>query len=240
MCFARLRGLQAAPLVCRGSVRSPRNDYSLIRFPCGRESHQYFLHCLIIRRPLTISLREDAMRRRYRRRTKDDAIEAMGWVALGVFGLACLAKKPATPPAPSPPTYIGIPTPVADFVAAAQAQDMWCWAACIQMILNFYGIPITQDEIVTRVYRCPINEPATDDVISASLNGWGINAEGRGYVVQSHVGSGPPAAAVLTRELSNGRPVLLAFNSGTSIGHAVVITAASRIGSIVSSVVYRD
>jgi len=180
------------------------------------------------------------MRRRYRRRTKDDAIEAMGWVALGVFGLACLAKKPATPPAPSPPTYIGIPTPVADFVAAAQAQDMWCWAACIQMILNFYGIPITQDEIVTRVYRCPINEPATDDVISASLNGWGINAQGRRFVVRSYVASGPPTAPVLTRELINGRPILLAFNSGTSIGHAVVITAASRMGPLVSSVVFRD
>ena len=108
------------------------------------------------------------------------------------------------------------------------------------MILNFYGIPITQQEIVTRVYRSPVNEPASDEVISASLNGWGINADGRRFVVSSHVGSGPPAASVLTRELSNGRPVLLAFNSGTSIGHAVVITAASRVGSLVSSVVYRD
>jgi hypothetical protein len=179
------------------------------------------------------------MRRRYRRRKKDDAIEVMGWVALGVFGLACLAKRPAAPPAPRP-TYIGIPTPVADFVATAQAQDMWCWAACIQMILNFYGIPITQDEIVTRVYRYPINEPATDDVISASLNAWGINAQGRRFVVRSYVASGPPTASVLTQELINGRPILLAFSSGTSIGHAVVITAASRMGSLVSSVIYRD
>src|SRR5260370_10512080 len=180
------------------------------------------------------------MRRRYRRKKKDHAVEVMGWVALGVLVLACLAKRPVAPPAPPSPTYIGIPTPVADFVAAAQAQDMWCWAACIQMILNFYGIPITQDEIVTRVYGYPINEPATDDVISASLNGWGINAQGRRFVVRSYVASGPPTAPVLTRELINGRPILLAFHSGASIGHAVVITASSRIGSFVSSVVYRD
>src|SRR5260370_13490759 len=141
------------------------------------------------------------MRRRYRRRKNVDAAEAWEGVALGVLGWGCLAKKLVAPPAPPSPTYIGIPTPVADFVAAAQAQDMWCWAACIQMILNFYGIPITQDEIVTRVYGYPINEPATDGVISASLNGWGINAQGRRFVVRSYVASGSPTAPVLTRDV---------------------------------------
>src|SRR6266849_9543797 len=46
MRLAKLRGLQAAPFVSRGSPGNPRNDCLLIRFSGGRESYQYFLQSM--------------------------------------------------------------------------------------------------------------------------------------------------------------------------------------------------
>ena len=48
--------------------------------------------------------------------------------------------------------YEGILTQQFDFVAAAQQMDEWCWAASVQMILQYYEIPVTQEEIVARVF----------------------------------------------------------------------------------------
>jgi hypothetical protein len=117
---------------------------------------------------------------------------------------------------------------------------MWCWAASVQMILNFCGVPVNQEQIVWRTYGLPLNEPGTDQAISASLNGWGINANGRRFTVRSCVAAGPPSRAILFRELSHGRPILLTFNSGAAVGHAVVITGVSSIRAVVTSLVYRD
>src|SRR5713101_6521279 len=57
-----------------------------------------------------------------------------------------------------------------DFFAAAQRQNEWCWAASIQMILNWYHLPVDQAQIVARNYGAPINQGGTDQMISASLN----------------------------------------------------------------------
>jgi hypothetical protein len=157
-----------------------------------------------------------------------------------MIGLACLAPAP-TPPAVLPNRrYLGIPTQTFDFVAATQKQEMWCWAASIEMLLRYYGVHQTQEQIVTRVYGQPFNEPGTDEAISASLNGWGVTQEGRRYVVESRVISGTPAPHAIFRELSNGRPMLLTFSPGLSVGHAVVLTGASAMHRQIVSLVYRD
>lgn len=165
----------------------------------------------------------------------------MGPLALGVLGFAWLADKltlsQASPPTPR---YIGIPRDVFDFVAAAQEQNMWCWAASIQMLLNYYGIPIHQREIVSRVFGSPLNQPGTDADINASLNGWGVNAKGRCFVVRSSIVNSVPHPSALYRELSSGRPLLLTFNPGSSVGHAVVVTGASVLNGVITSLIYRD
>jgi len=33
-----------------------------------------------------------------------------------------------------------------------QRQTNWCWAASIQMVLNFHGVDVTQEEIVQRIF----------------------------------------------------------------------------------------
>lgn len=184
--------------------------------------------------------RKSRGRRTFRRRDDGATLGGLAAFALGALGLAWLFGKSFDEAAQLEPRYIGIPTEIFDFVAASQERDMWCWAASIQMILNFYGVPVNQEQIVSRTYGLPLNEPGTDQAISASLNGWGINANGRHFTVQSSVAAGPPSPAILFRELSHGRPILLTFNPGALIGHAVVITSASRIRTVVTSLVYRD
>src|SRR6266404_6622785 len=137
--------------------------------------------------------------------------------------------------------YLGLSTGALDFVAAAQAQDMWCWAACVQTILNWYGVAIDQQSIVSCVLGARVNEPGTEETISASLNGWGFHANGRRFVVRSRVAGGAPPLQILFREFARQHPVLVTFNEGgASIGHAVVLTSISRIGSEITSLVYRD
>lgn len=141
------------------------------------------------------------------------------------------------------PTYVGIPS--VTFFAAAQQEDEWCWAASIQMILNHYEIPLSQQEIVTRTYGALVNQPGTDQQISANLNGWAVTVQGKHVTVRSWTKAGPPAPLVLLQELSRGHPILLTFSpNGPNSGHAVVITAASYVqtpqGPIITSLVLRD
>jgi hypothetical protein len=127
----------------------------------------------------------------------------------------------------SVPIEIGIPSATFNFVASAQETEVWCWAASVQMILNYYGLSVTQAEVVSRIFGGPAVTTASDSVISAALNGWGFNKFGRPVTITSWGAPGPPNPAVLLNELSQGHPILLTFQSGPNSGHAVVITAAS-------------
>lgn len=159
----------------------------------------------------------------------------------GAFGLLYLIDKVSQPNAAPQPHYIGPPKAAVDRVATVQEQNMWCWAASIQTVLLSYGVPISQEQIVARVYGSPVNEPGTDAAISASLNGWAFDCLGRRVIIQSRVALGPPPLAVLMQEVARQHPILITFNPGAStIGHAVVITGASHIGRRITSLVYRD
>jgi hypothetical protein len=176
------------------------------------------------------------MRRTSRKGQGEDA----GWIFIVAAGLAYLVTREPAPVLPPQPEYIGLSTEMLNYIVAAQEQDMWCWAASVQTILGSYGIPIGQEEIVARVYGSPINEPGTDFAISASLNGWGFDWRGRRVLVYSRVASGPPPLAVLVRELLQAHPVLVTFDPGSPIGHAVVITSVSLLGLAITSLVCRD
>jgi hypothetical protein len=215
-----------------------RLDFVKNTYNQARQHYQYFSDVRPRYNSFVPTYRKRPLRRKRQASADADCFQAMGILALGLAGVAWLAER--APSSPPQPRYVGIPTEVGDFVAASQKQDMWCWAASIQMLLNFYGVAITQEQIVSRVYGQPQNQPATDQAISASLNGWGINARGKRFVVRSRVAGGPPTPAVLFRQLSQHHPILLTINPGTSIGHAVLVTSVSVVGWNVVSLVYRD
>jgi len=182
------------------------------------------------------------MRKRYQRRrkqTEDNA--ALAWLFLGGLGFLWLVSRPSQPETPPQPQYVGPPKEAVDKIAAAQEESMWCWAASIQTVLHYFNVTISQEQIVARIYGTAVNEPASDAAISASLNGWAFDCHVRKIVIRSRVATGPPSLNVLMNEVARGRPILVTVNpAGSSIGHAVVLTAATHIGRRVTSLVYRD
>jgi hypothetical protein len=145
--------------------------------------------------------------------------------------------------------YVGIPSSYFNQVYAEQQASQWCWAACIQMILNYYGVSISQYDIVRRSYgrdpygRLP-NWAGSYDIITANLNNWGIDRNGTRYIVRASMGRGMPDPATLVDELANQRPVLLGYATGLWSGHAVVATAVKYSGyaddPFIYSVIVRD
>lgn len=146
-------------------------------------------------------------------------------------------------------TYVGIPSNIMNFYVADQENSNWCWAASIQMVLNYHGVSITQPQIVGRTYGLDPNGPLPNwtgsfSAITSNLNNWNIDNSGHPYVVGASLNWGAPTPAVLLEELSQGHPVIVGYKSGPNSGHAVVITAAnydmSPTGPIIQSVVARD
>jgi hypothetical protein len=120
-----------------------------------------------------------------------------------------------------------------NFVYAEQKNTKWCWAACIQMILNYYGVEITQSQVVYRTFGANTggNLPNwAGDIYSihANLNNWNIDNSGKKYVVSAACYRGAPNKDWLIEELSNGYPVFIGYNTGSG-GHAVLITACTYL-----------
>lgn len=145
--------------------------------------------------------------------------------------------------------YIGINSDILDKQWAAQRNTMWCWAASIRMILRYYGVTISQEEIVRRSFgidkfRQLPNKPAGFDIMTRNLNNWGIDQNGRHYVVSAVLFPGAPPPDVLLRELQEQRPVLISYQSRPRMNHAVVISAV-KLGlengrGIIKSIIVRD
>jgi len=145
--------------------------------------------------------------------------------------------------------YVGIPSAQFNYFSASQQMPQWCWAASIQMVLNYYGVSITQPQIVARTYgvdpfgNLP-NWSGNFQAITANLNNWNFDNMGSQYSVSSSVYPGAPRPDVLVNELSNGHPIMIGYKSGPNSGHAVVITAVDFTptpqGIRINSIVVRD
>lgn len=121
----------------------------------------------------------------------------------------------------------GVPTACFKFFAAPemagrQRQSNWCWAACVQMVLNCHGLRVSQEQVVERIFGARVNAPADFQQLLIALSGWAPSILGdyRRIVVN-------------IRDLSDGRVVDdLAKNCprivglrGSPVGHAYVLTA---------------
>ncbi len=146
-------------------------------------------------------------------------------------------------------TYVGIPRANFNYFASSQRNSNWCWAASLQMVFNYYGVNITQEQIVARSYgtdqtgNLP-NWAGSFNVITANLNNWNADNNGRQYVVAATLNGGAPTPAYLIQELIAQRPVLIGYQTSQTTGHAVVITACSYIqtdqGPVIQSIIVRD
>ncbi|MBP9104542.1 MAG: C39 family peptidase [Chitinophagaceae bacterium] len=145
--------------------------------------------------------------------------------------------------------YVGIKTENFNYYASSQRNSNWCWAASIQMILNYYGVNITQEQIVEKSYGKSTNGNLPNwtgsfNVITSNLNKLSADNDGEKYKVAATISYGAPTPAYLIQELSAQHPVLIGYQTSATSGHAVVVTACSytqgAYGPIIQSIVVRD
>ncbi|MFC5049227.1 C39 family peptidase [Rubritalea spongiae] len=151
---------------------------------------------------------------------------------------------PKSPPIQS----VGIPSHQMQWIASSQRNTQWCWATSIQMILNYYGVAINQEQIVQRTYGVHPNGQLPNwggsfENMTANLNNWNVDNMGKRYAVSAVFGHGIPNHNIILKELAHGRPILLAYRHQGG-GHAVVLTAATYMqtpqGNQVRSLIVRD
>ncbi|WP_306639957.1 C39 family peptidase [Sanyastnella coralliicola] len=129
------------------------------------------------------------------------------------------------------PNYFiaGVPTVEFEFMAAEsvygnQRQANWCWAACSQMVLNYHGLYVTQEQIVHHIYGDLVDRPANANQIRRALSGWAPNIRG-GYST-IHCSSVVNHVNEITQALAYKWPLIVGLrNPNGGVGHAYVLTA---------------
>lgn len=124
-----------------------------------------------------------------------------------------------------PNTFVaGVPTDQFEFYRARQDGVNWCWAACVQMVLNWHGLYVTQQQVVDRVYGDQVDLPASPDQILYALSGWAPDTSGR----FSQIYANPYVLTTdqVINDLAYRWPLIVGLNNPNGgVGHAVVLTA---------------
>lgn len=126
--------------------------------------------------------------------------------------------------------YYGAGVPTAEFEVFAapqfsgrQRQTNWCWAACIQMVLNYHGLYVSQEQIVQRIYGSLVDQPAGRNEILTALSGWAPNISGGSSYIYCQMGVSN--ANEITNNLAYKWPLIVGLsNPNGGIGHAYVLT----------------
>lgn len=100
-----------------------------------------------------------------------------------------------------------------------QYKYNWCWAACVQMVLDYYGLNISQESIVRRAYGDDYNFTANKDDIVEAVNGWYVG----GHIVRARYEKYKSAKTMIDA-ISSGQPLIIGLNEASSTGHAYVLT----------------
>lgn len=117
----------------------------------------------------------------------------------------------------------GLPTHTLQGVVARQHNSQWCWAACIQMVLNYHDVPVSQEQVVQRIYGRQVNAPAPLGHILSALRGWAVEGDGQRVYVSAT--SYSVTSARVVRDLAYRRPLIAGLVDDYGNGHAVVLTA---------------
>lgn len=129
-------------------------------------------------------------------------------------------------------TYVGIPDRDFNEIAiyGKQRNMNWCWAACVQMVLNFHHIPVEQEDVVEKTLGSLIDKPADPDMMFKALNGWEVDLYGNDVIVNSNFYT--TSAYEITAFLSTKKPLIIGLaQPNTSIGHAYVLIGIYYIKS---------
>lgn len=108
--------------------------------------------------------------------------------------------------------------------AGRQRMNNWCWAACVQMVLNYHGLYVSQEQVVQRVFGQMVDQPAAPQQILAALQGWAPDARGRFSQIEADNRNLDPASVL--QDLEYRWPLIVGLTGPGNTGHAYVMTAA--------------
>ena len=157
--------------------------------------------------------------------------------------------QPGTPAPPTGPQLIGIPSEALDVTYSSQRNSKWCWAASIQMVLQYHGIRTMQQDIVARTFGTDAqgnlpNQAGDLANITSNLNNLNVDRAGTTYQVESVFGEGAPPIELLLDNMERREPLIIGYRSGPNMGHAVVITGVqysrSPQGPVIHKLIVRD
>ncbi|MDR3077004.1 MAG: C39 family peptidase [Synergistaceae bacterium] len=123
------------------------------------------------------------------------------------------------------PNFFNAGVYTVNFSTAKQNGDFWCWAACIEMVLKYHGMDVSQESMVQKVHGSLIDKGGEPLQILQALTGTGPNVAGG--VSQVYAEGYTGLYQFFVQDLINGYPLIVGLNFGTEIGHAVVLTAVA-------------
>jgi len=117
----------------------------------------------------------------------------------------------------------GPPSSEIQYYVAAQRCENWCWAACIQMVLNYHGLFVTQEQIVQKIYGgLPCLTGDATQILNA-LSGWAPDTRGRFSQIYSQYGV--YSGSDIVDQLSRKWPINVGLDNPNGGGHAYELTA---------------
>ncbi|WP_081665835.1 papain-like cysteine protease family protein [Pseudogulbenkiania ferrooxidans] len=143
-----------------------------------------------------------------------------GLASVPLLSYARLSCGPFVPPGVQQ-CEAGIDSSVAAITAAAvggQHLSEWCWAACIETVLTYYGHRVPQERIVRDTWGSIVNLPGQPGQILADLNRDWTDENGEEFSVSGDAYSANAITAA--QDLAQDMPLII----GT-MGHAMVLTS---------------
>jgi len=108
---------------------------------------------------------------------------------------------------------------------ARQKEDHWCWAACVQMVLHYQGVSVSQDEILKRSFGSIINKGGNAYDIQRGANGWHTGSH---TIAASIGGYSSFSAESIINDLRDKYPIIVGLEMPYQVdGHAYVLTGIS-------------
>lgn len=122
----------------------------------------------------------------------------------------------------------GVPSEAFEYFAAPrqngrQRQQNWCWAACAQMVLNYHGLYVRQEQIVERIYGQLVDRPADVGQIRYALSGYADNTQGGRSEIFCEEGA--ESTTEIAENLAYRWPLIVGLTQPDGSGHAYVLTA---------------
>lgn len=111
-----------------------------------------------------------------------------------------------------------------------QRTAVWCWAACMQMCLNYLGVDYTQEKIVG-INLGAVMAKAEDAVQVTKGMNFVTQSEGKqSVIVSASIYQTSPFAEVIVNHLKQKKPIILAYDDhDTFFGHCVLLTGVKYV-----------